>query len=1111
MIEQASPAFRHRPVVLALILSIAAATLWAASFTTDRFVDRDAYDYAQIGRQIRQGAGFTTAQTFPRHLPTMQQKGLLDGDWPSLLRYPVPPALNAVAQLLVADPVAAAVWLSGACFLLGVPLFFLLAARLTDARLAAVATVFYVGDPRIWRDAWNGMTEAIALLILLAAGNLATLPAAREGRRSTWALLGLLCGVAYLTRTQLIALVPLGLAVAALAVRAGRRRRSAVLFLAGALSALSPWLVRNTLITGEPLFAFTNSRNLLAHTASHSGIDRYLHEPVEVGAVLERYHDEILAKIGGHIWPNIVDPSFWIEALGVYAAVFPVLGLALVVGRRRPLDRRPYRHFERAAMILLFTNFLLVCLIYHRQRYYDTMIPLLIIVLVQRLAWMSSLPRALAGERARSAIFVLLMVLAGGRLIDTLAEHRSFPGVADVDLRSYEALAELIDEESVVLSDLSAQVTLYNGNRTVRTPARPEEILEIDEQYLAIDYLLLSRQALRPRYRRFVESEELLARFELAARLPNEALLFRKSSTAPGAATAVRLRGLGYYAAQLHLHGSFSEGRGTMRGHNLAAGRVGGIDVLWWTDHDWRVARHTYLSSFDFEVRFREQTIPHRNVPWKKPPRIISYGWRSQTGGARLAESGVRATEEEAAEGRKSLQVEAAARPGSDLWGWSGAGLAAKGGRFQATLAAEVVLKLAVQPLALGDDARAVVSLQLSRQPEGLAELRYVVGDAGERRVERSAGRVVGVVPLAVPSAGTWSEIVLPVTADAVGLGLGGWDNHLGGILLAAEARRGAAAAVRFDDLRIETALGGEGLLARQIEMAAALEDEFGLVNHVGSEISYSFHMSAYLPRAELPDFDRYPNGMSAPQIVAWAHERGGLVSYNHIFGTAISITDPEVRARLRSQGRTYAVENRAFGTDLLEVGYPQRVEPLIAHLGVWDELSAAGVFLTAIGSSDSHDQVTGWFDGNNFVTWVWAASPGAEDLIAGLRRGHAFLGDPTRFRGTLDLETAGGHPMGRVVLTDRPRSEVRLRLTELPAGTRIRWIVDGEAAKTSSPPAGDHQESLLVDTRAYRFVRVEAWFGERGIAFSNCLYFVPMAEGAPPATHRLVEGRGVG
>ncbi|MEM7581919.1 MAG: glycosyltransferase family 39 protein [Acidobacteriota bacterium] len=526
-------AFSRQHYGLAGIFFLAAAALWLATFSTDRFVDRDAYDYAQIGRQIERGEGFTTLQTFPRHISYMEQQGMLEGPWPSLLRYPVSPALNALAQTVITDPVTAATVQTGVCFLLSVPLLFLLAARVTNLLLASLATLLYVGDPRIWRDSANGMTESVALLILLAVLNLASLPAVQEGKRSTWVALGLLSGLAYLTRTQLIVLVPLGLAWILFTVRRPVRLRTAVFFLASALLAVSPWLIRNARVTGDPTFAFTNSRNLLAHTESYTGIDRYLHEPTDVAVVIDRYGHEILAKIGRHLWPNVVDPRFWFEAVGVYTLAIPLFLLGVALHRRYPLKRPAFLVFERTTLLLLLANFFLVCLIYHRQRYYDTMIPLLIIVLVQRLVWLMDgiLP---AARRWQQGVLLVLLALSVGRLGHTLNEHAAAPGVPEADRQTYARLDQLIADDRVVLSDLSGQVTLYNGNRTVRTPANPREILEIDADYLTIDYVLISQRFMRPAYEVFLASPEFLERFEPSASLPNGALLFRKVAVVSG-------------------------------------------------------------------------------------------------------------------------------------------------------------------------------------------------------------------------------------------------------------------------------------------------------------------------------------------------------------------------------------------------------------------------------------------------------------------------------------------------------------------------------------------------------------------------------------------------
>ena len=63
------------------------------------------------------------------------------------------------------------------------------------------------------------------------------------------------------------------------------------------------------------------------------------------------------------------------------------------------------------------------------------------------------------------------------------------------------------------------------------------------------------------------------------------------------------------YSVQMHLHGSMSEGSGSMRGANVQAKRLG-LDVLWWTDHDWRIAYHTYADGYDFEADDLSATRP---------------------------------------------------------------------------------------------------------------------------------------------------------------------------------------------------------------------------------------------------------------------------------------------------------------------------------------------------------------------------------------------------------------------------------------------------------------------------------------------------------------------
>lgn len=553
------------------------------------------------------------------------------------------------------------------------------------------------------------------------------------------------------------------------------------------------------------------------------------------------------------------------------------------------------------------------------------------------------------------------------------------------------------------------------------------------------------------------------------------------SSRAPEAAPAPAAR---YYPIQLHLHGSMSEGDASMRAHNTVAKKLGTVDALWWTDHDWRIAGHGHAPGFDFDAKRQYFPVPYRDGIGANRFGVVSVEWEDEAQPG--VEEWARLTDEIVASGSHALEIGARAEPEVSNWRWGGIHVVSRSGRLKASLAADVVIELLVHPLSKpSDDSRLVVWCELSHQAETDSELVYLLGGGGVPKLAEGSRRRTGYVPIEAP-VGEWSHLELNVTRDVLGFDLGGWDNSLREIRIGTEVRRGATARMVVDELRVWRYRSGSEVLAREEEIAAGLQHELGLRNLVGLEVSYSDHMNVYLPENEMPDFERYPHGMSPEEIVRWAHERGGVVSYNHVFGAVDSQAD-QYEERVRR-----VVEGRGFGADLLEVGYPHRVYPLARHIAVWDRLSRDQVVIGGIGTSDSHSHRQGWRGGNNYVTWVWSPSDGRNDLIEALKTRRAFFGDPMLFRGQLYLETDDGIPMGQVIRTSKAHRDVVLRITGLPAGTQVRWIEQGEVTRVLEPPAGDFEDKLRVATRFYRFVRVEVWKGERGLAFSNCLYFFP-------------------
>ncbi len=90
---------------------------------------------------------------------------------------------------------------------------------------------------------------------------------------------------------------------------------------------------------------------------------------------------------------------------------------------------------------------------------------------------------------------------------------------------------------------------------------------------------------------------------------------------------------------------------------------------------------------------------------------------------------------------------------------------------------------------------------------------------------------------------------------------------------------------------------------------------------------------------------------------------------------------------------------------------------------------------------------------------------------------------------------------MGQVIEPNGASQRLVLKATDLPADSRIRWIVDGrvtreeavsalaEPGSTPADPAMIRSE-LLTTVGDPGFVRVEVWQGGRGLAFTNPIYF---------------------
>ena len=593
-----------------------------------------------------------------------------------------------------------------------------------------------------------------------------------------------------------------------------------------------------------------------------------------------------------------------------------------------------------------------------------------------------------------------------------------------------------------------------------------------------------------------------------------------------------------FFSTQLHVHGSFSEGLGSIESQSREATDVG-LDVLWWSDHDWRLAIYHTLSRFSFEPGVVEQD---RHGSWvltdarfepRFEPRLEANRRRSKAVGE------VKHTDERAFDGEWSYRVRASARadglrPGEGFQPFLAA-LEAPMPGYRRSLAAGLRVGAALWIEGAGPDGEVWLELRLSEHPvlatasgaggvsadygtgEALGDpdfprpaLRYVLG--GERAAPARSGEVYWV-PLPHRE-GEWNRLSIdPLEDVARGFPeLEAEDNSLVVIHLGIGVRNGRTLTAFLDDLRIEQAERGPAMYARQREVIERVAPEYpALVQLQGVEVSYLHpHLNEFSLGTELFDYDRLAEASGllnerrevsqadlrtplSRAVVEAAHARGGLVSFNHFLGTDPDGSKPE---RPREDVLAEMLEHRLFGADLLEVGYRDRGgHPIRDHLWVWDQLALeGGVRPVGIGVSDHHGGPDRWRAmPNNFVTWIPAGAPTKAELIEGLRSGRVFFGDLTAFDGTLSLETARGWHMGQIVLSDRREAQLEVSVEGLSATDRVILVESGELARVrDADGASFHSKERLELPGRGGFARVECFARDgRALVFSNPIHFV--------------------
>jgi hypothetical protein len=490
----------------------------------------------------------------------------------------------------------------------------------------------------------------------------------------------------------------------------------------------------------------------------------------------------------------------------------------------------------------------------------------------------------------------------------------------------------------------------------------------------------------------------------------------------------------------MHIHGSFSEGRASMAAH-LSEATALGVDVLWWTDHDFRINALGYQTAIGFDGPQEDQG----SIWWR---------WTEQRAGGLLLGNANWVTDPHSPhEPGKALRLTATASGAADGEMWQ---VASAWNLHYRTSLSDTTLWLDLLGLQLGPDARMAVEITTSHHPAGQLPagqrtLRYEYGGVSGRQTAVDGLRATIRLPLAT---GAWQTVRIQPVEDFAEVfpDVVAADNSMYELRVGVLSRNGSVAVGVFDRLRIDRARRAEALALRD-ELISLYRAKFPDVVQISAlEVSLTRHLNWFGGDLAIPAYSYLTQDSSLAATKAMAahiRSRGGLASYNHPLGSTAKALAAEL------------IREQALGCDLVEIGYKTDLRTMLTVL---DMTARNAILYTATGVTDDHQGDNWLHQDGNYLTSVWATSTKTADLCAPLRAGNAWFGDPSLWRGALDIRlgAASTSAMGGVVLSTSPRMDLTAVASDLPADASVAIIIGRvDYAGAGSP------EPAIVETRA--------------------------------------------
>lgn len=455
---------------LAVIVALRCANGWG------QLAHPAAMDAAQIARNVSEGKGFVTGYLTPL-------SAYIGGSYSETADISNPPMYPLALALLFNAFGAKDAVVAGASmlfFALSVLMVFLLARRQFSLGVAAIAAAVYSTQFEIVKTALTGTSAPMAALMMLLFWY--TLIAAGDRGPRQYLKSGALFGLCYLTHYSTLLLLPAVLVYVRTAARK-RRGLSVVAFAAAAGLVCLPWLVRNTLISGNPIFTMSQY-DMFINTVFYPGYNVHRtfaavpSPPLFAMTHVLDFLGKMVEGLGQIYWqaPALV---------GMYVLPFFVLSL---FARIKDDAMLAARRLLVAFILLMLAG---VSLGDQQASHLAMLAPLVIVFAAGYLLQVTQRAFSAPGRRV---LVIAAIVVAAGLPAGLALEKSTAPSSGGIP-QQFVDLDTVVTSDTIVMSDCPWAVAWYGRRTAIWLPLNPRQLTQMQEKLGPIDAVFISRYA----------------------------------------------------------------------------------------------------------------------------------------------------------------------------------------------------------------------------------------------------------------------------------------------------------------------------------------------------------------------------------------------------------------------------------------------------------------------------------------------------------------------------------------------------------------------------------------------------------------------------------------